>query len=75
MPCGGIYPVHGSWVEKQGWSGPITRCWVCNKTGSDHFCDEWDTGLHYACIPRFLSSDEGQIVIAHKHNVYMTQGE
>jgi hypothetical protein len=36
-----------------------------------HFCHEWDTFIHARCVPRFLASDEGQIVIEHKHTVLL----
>lgn len=66
MPCGGIYPV-----------SPIkdkhARCWQCGMTAAakplDHFCDEWDTLIHRACIPAFLVSVEGRIVLEHGHEV------
>lgn len=75
MPCGGITP----------WS-PLDRlerpnpdegtphtgvCWVCNKPGAQHFCDEWDTYIHARCVPYFLETREGQVVIEHEHDVYL----
>jgi len=36
-----------------------------------HFCHEWDTFIHARCVPRFLASDEGQIVIEHKHTILL----
>ena len=36
-----------------------------------HFCHEWDTSIHARCVPRFLATDEGQIVIDHKHTILL----
>lgn len=58
MPCGGIHPA--SDVGQY-------ECWVCNKPGSDHFIWEWDAAIHAKCIPSFLSTEEGRVVIEHKH--------
>jgi hypothetical protein len=62
MPCGGIFP---------GYAGGTVDhpCWVCRKGGCDLFCMEWDAVIHSACVPKFLASDEGQIVLDHKHQV------
>jgi hypothetical protein len=67
MPCGGVYPTKAD-------MGP---CWVCNKGGTDHFCDEWDTGLHGACVIPFLTmTEEGQLVWQnHKHSILIDLGE
>jgi len=62
MPCGGIWPVHPFEGE----------CFHCGKTGQlDHFCEEWDTGLHAHCVQPFLQTPEGQVVLTHKHEVIL----
>ena len=58
MPCGGIFP-----IKKSG------KCWVCDKSGAKHFCEEWDAFIHARCVPKFLQTEEGQIVIDHGHLV------
>lgn len=74
MPCGGIYPIGGSWVEgyaaQQAQTGEAD-CFYCRKTEPPvtHFCDEWDCYLHAHCIDEFLATPEGQIVILHGHEV------
>ena len=75
MPCGGIYPVPGSWVAdlpKPPNSKP-TRCWQCHKSEPtpEHFCDEWDTFIHARCVAAFLQGEEGKIVISHEHSVLL----
>lgn len=70
MPCGGIYPIKGSWVEKY-LTPEKARCYVCGKGGTDHFCDEWDTDIHYECVPAFLNSEDGKVVISHGHSIYL----
>ena len=73
MPCGGIYPVRGSWVEQlPNPPGKVDiRCWQCGKSTPvpTHFCDEWDTFLHAECIDAFLNSEEGRVVMEHGHEV------
>lgn len=59
MPCGGIYPVADVPTKY--------RCWECNKPGCDHAVEEWDSFLHERCVLAFLRTDEGQVVIEHKH--------
>ena len=60
MPCGGIYPV----------CPQEDICFYCGKTGLlDHFCDEWDTGLHAECVEPFLKTEEGKVVLAHGHRI------
>lgn len=58
MPCGGIWPAD---------VGEDERCWHCNRRGADHWLEEWDSFLHKACIRAFLVTDEGQVVVRHKH--------
>lgn len=67
MPCGGIYPIKGSWAEK--YIKPEMPCWQCNKGNCDLFCMEWDTPLHSECVEEFLKSEDGQVVLNHKHDV------
>jgi hypothetical protein len=67
MPCGGIYPIAGSALEK--FTNDKQPCWMCDKGSCDCFCDEWDTMIHSACVPAFLETDEGKIVLAHRHEV------
>lgn len=61
MPCGGIYPISDA--------NPAWRCFYCNETGCDHFCEEWDCGLHEACVVPFLHTEEGEVVLDHKHSI------
>lgn len=68
MPCGGIYPGGPIPPPKTGYDFP---CWVCRKSGAQHFCDEWDTPIHARCVPTFLQTEEGRVVIKHKHTVYL----
>jgi hypothetical protein len=75
MPCGGIYPIKGTWVEpiaaQRDESKPEQRCWVCGKGNTAHFCDEWDCYIHARCAVQFLQSEEGQCVIDHGHEVHL----
>jgi hypothetical protein len=69
MPCGGIYP-----VERAPNDCPVAeadRCWYCGKTEpkADHFVEEWDCYIHGVCVAPFLETDEGKIVLGHKHVV------
>ncbi len=57
-PAPGIYPCQRRRTN---------RCWHCNLGGADHFCEEWDTYLHKRCIEPFLKTEEGLLVIRHKH--------
>ena len=68
MPCGGI------WAPEPGSHWLSTKCWECGQTGCELFCDEWDTPLHIKCLGKFLQSDEGQIVINHKHSIFVPEG-
>lgn len=64
MPCGGIYPTkHSVFAGMEG------RCFHCHKEGAKHFCEEWDCLLHARCVPDFLKTMEGKIVIEHGHEV------
>jgi hypothetical protein len=79
MPCGGIYPVKGSWIEQLPIGNNPPKCWQCQNSTStsppDHFCDEWDCFLHSVCVAPFLLSEEGQVVISHGHEVLIHFGE
>ncbi len=68
MPCGGItaYPPGDFW--SQG------KCWVCDEEGCELFCEEWDTPLHYKCLGTFLASEEGQVVLRHRHMIDIPEG-
>jgi hypothetical protein len=68
VPCGGVYPIIPATHKN-------ARCWQCGLTAAakplDHFCDEWDTYIHRDCIPAFLATDEGRIVLDHGHEVWI----
>lgn len=65
MPCGGIYPISDA--------NPSWLCFYCNETGCDHFCEEWDCGLHGACVVPFLHTEEGELVLDHKHAIQVDE--
>lgn len=69
MPCGGIYPADGRGFIQLPETG--IHCYVCGKPNARHFCDEWDCGIHARCVPDFLKSNEGKVVINHAHEVYL----
>ena len=73
MPCGGIYPARqtADGTIKDKVSPTDGGCWECGRGGAKHFCDEWDTYIHARCVPKFLQSSEGEIVILHKHTVVL----
>ena len=62
MPCGGIYPTEISEPNRH-------TCWACNKGSPDHFMEEWDAFIHGTCVREFLKTEEGQIVVLHKHHI------
>lgn len=66
MPCGGIYPMGRDGVavthEKH-------NCWECNKPKPDCALIEWDAYIHSACVPAFLETEEGKVVLNHGHEV------
>jgi hypothetical protein len=66
MPCGGIYPARD--VAEH-------RCWHCGKIGCDHFVMEWDCAIHGECIEAFLETEEGDVVLSHKHEVIRKTGD
>lgn len=64
MPCGGIHPL--------GWENPARdkyKCGQCGKPKPDCFVMEWDDFIHSECVPAFLETEEGKIVLEHKHEV------
>ena len=67
MPCGGIFPIKGSYIEK--YYDPKHPCWVCGKPDCTHFCEEWDTGIHAKCVADFLKSEEGSCMTLHGHTI------
>jgi hypothetical protein len=75
MPCGGIYPISGSWVEsiEKPNIAPLLWCLHCNKPEPrpDFWCEEWDGGLHRDCIPAYLMGAEGRIIMDHGHMVFI----
>jgi len=74
MPCGGIHPIKGSWCE--AYVNPKIPCIHCGKGKCDLFCMEWDGPLHSACVEDFLKTEDGKVILAHKHEVVvMKDGE
>jgi hypothetical protein len=74
MPCGGIFPIKGSWVEAMEEKAPHpAKCWQCNKPGCDHWCEEWDTAIHGGCVEAFLKTEEGLLVLSHRHPVIVVK--
>jgi hypothetical protein len=73
MPCGGIEPIRprGRGTIKEHLPPTEGGCWVCNRGGCHHFCLEWDTYIHARCVPTFLQTEEGQIVVLHQHRVVL----
>jgi hypothetical protein len=73
MPCGGIEPMSnpdGLTIKDKL---PPTKggCWMCSRGGCKHFCHEWDTYIHARCVPAFLKTEEGKIIMGHKHLVVL----
>jgi len=79
MPCGGIYPIGpGSFQASfRDQDTENCKCWHCNKSDppADHFCDEWDCFLHSTCVREFLKTEEGQLVLQHKHAVLVQEAD
>lgn len=71
MPCGGIYPIKQLAPDIRPIFEKPFPCWVCGKLDAKHFCDEWDTPIHARCVPSFLQTEEGQIVIGHGHEIWL----
>jgi hypothetical protein len=63
MPCGGIYPIDDR--------SPNLRCFHCDRHDPKptHFVEEWDAYVHSGCVVPFLQTEEGKIIIKHKHEV------
>jgi len=63
MPCGGIYP-----AKVEAGDG---ECMHCGKEDPipTLYCEEWDCFLHVDCVPDFLETDEGLIVLDHGHEI------
>lgn len=64
MPCGGIGPMVPT-------DDDSSKCFMCQKKSSDLWVEEWDTGIHRACLPAFLMSQEGQDMMSHGHEIYV----
>lgn len=62
MPCGGIWPIKPD-------NDPRSRCWVCDKPGSNLCVEEWDAVLHSSCLDAFMETDEGRLIIRHSHDI------
>jgi hypothetical protein len=71
MPCGGIRPFNLSVVSDALEGQPTPPCHFCNKPGATHWVEEWDTAIHARCVPAFLQTEEGEIIIEHGHDVYL----
>jgi len=71
MPCGGIYSERFSPIPFAGFEK--TECWECGTMITTQnpplFVLEWDAFIHYGCLAKFLSSDEGMIVLHHEHDI------
>jgi hypothetical protein len=73
MPCGGIWPMAmggGGYVNevRQTIDG---GCFICQRGGCRHWIDEWETFIHARCVPQFLQTQKGKVVMAHKHTVIL----
>jgi len=75
MPCGGIYPIEGTWVEPYANNATVddrtNACFHCEKPGCELWCEEWDAPIHKACVPEFLKTPEGQVILNHGHEVIL----
>jgi hypothetical protein len=69
MPCGGITPTKNSFVRDV--VNEPQKCYFCGKPGACHFVEEWDAFIHARCVPAFLQTDEGKVIIDHGHEVYI----
>ena len=74
MPCGGIYPIASTPFEALRPEGSGGYCFHCGKPDSvvphpSHFVEEWDAYIHQECIESFLETEDGKIVLVHKHCV------
>ncbi len=68
MPCGGIYPIE---METKNF---IRKCYFCTKSEPipRHFIEEFDDFIHAVCVPDFLKTSEGAIIINHRHDIYLS---
>lgn len=76
MPCGGIYPISGSWVEPiEAQSVAPLRCFHCDKSNPkpELWCEEWDSGLHRECVPAFLMTHDGKLIMEHGHLIHIPE--
>lgn len=72
MPCGGIVPIkHVLGTIQDELSPGRGGCWICDRGGCTHFVIEWDAYIHAKCVPAFLQSEEGKIVINHGHTIHV----
>ena len=71
MPCGGIFPMEPVVSTHPEGQTCSCCCWTCSKhfPPPDHFLIEWDAFIHGKCVEAFLKTDEGKIVLDHKHAV------
>jgi hypothetical protein len=71
MPCGGIYPVKGSWVEP--YCGQDERCFHCGQPipSLDQmlWVEEWDAAIAKDHLNDFMATPEGQVIVKHGHAV------
>ena len=44
-------------------------CFACGKGYAEHWLEEWDAYIHAGCVPKFLQTEEGAILIAHGHTI------
>lgn len=78
MPCGGIRPVLVK-DETSYLPGAQKWCFQCREVWNEeaeyvYFCDEWDCWICRECIHEFLQTEEGKIVIRHKHEILIEEG-
>ncbi len=45
----------------------VKTCW--QRSGAAGTATSWDAYIHGACVAAFLKTDEGQIVVEHKHHI------
>ena len=69
-PCGGITNSVLGMYEPKG--GP---CFTCGEQVTEHglFVEEWDAIIHRDCLGEFLCSEEGKVVMAHKHQIIVPE--
>lgn len=67
MPCGGIYPIKGTWVEPH--TDNKARCFHCDEPECTLWVEEWDAPIHRKCVPEFLKTPEGFVILDHGHMI------